>query len=160
MLCLEWNQCASGKAMANPSQSPSDKGTAYLFWCMNFIGLAGMHRFYLGKPISGALYLLTFGFFGIGQFIDLFLIPGMVETHNLRQYLLPGTTGAAKPTNKLAVEILKVCRRKNGATLSDCVIETEADVSLIKAEIHKLCVEGLLHIDNRDHDGAVIYRTV
>jgi hypothetical protein len=146
--------------MANSLQSPVEKGTAYLFWCMNFVGLAGMHRFYLGKPISGALYLVTFGFFGIGQFFDLFLIPGMVETHNLKQHFLTGIKGVAQPPIKLDVQILKVCRKRNGATLSDCVIETEADVSRIKAEIHKLCVDGLLHIDNRDHDGAVIYRTI
>lgn len=146
--------------MANPSQSPVEKGMAYLFWCMNFVGLAGMHRFYLGKPISGALYLITFGFFGIGQLVDLFLIPDMVETHNLKQHFLTGKRGTAQPPTKLDVQILKVCRQRHGATLSDCVIETEADVSLVKAEIHKMCVDGLLHIDNRDHDGAVIYRTI
>lgn len=155
---MELMRCC--KTMANPSQPPIAKETAYLFWCMTLFGLAGMHRFYAGKPVSGALYLLTFGFFGIGQFFDLFFIPDMVETHNLKQRLLKGTTGTAHPPIKLDVEILKICRSRDGATLSDCVIETEADVSQVKAEIHKLCVDGLLHIDNRDHDGAVIYRAI
>ena len=39
----------------------------------------GAHRFYLGRPVSGLFYFLTFGFLGIGWIIDLFLIPDMVN---------------------------------------------------------------------------------
>ena len=54
---------------------------AYLLWF--FFGLLGVHRFYLGRPISGVIYLLTGGIFMIGWLIDLFLIPGMVRIANL-----------------------------------------------------------------------------
>jgi TM2 domain-containing membrane protein YozV len=37
----------------------------------------GMHRFYYGKKISGAIWALTLGLLGIGWLIDLFLIPSM-----------------------------------------------------------------------------------
>ncbi|MAT82632.1 MAG: hypothetical protein CMJ29_13430 [Phycisphaerae bacterium] len=54
---------------------------AYLLWF--FFGLLGVHRFYLGRPISGVIYLLTGGVFLIGWILDLILIPGMVRITNL-----------------------------------------------------------------------------
>jgi TM2 domain-containing membrane protein YozV len=49
----------------------------YLLWVLGF---TGAHRFYFGKSISGAIWLCTFGLFGIGWLVDLFLIPGMERT--------------------------------------------------------------------------------
>jgi TM2 domain-containing membrane protein YozV len=57
-------------------------GTAYLLWLACLFGFCGIHRFYVGKPVSGLIWLFTFGLLYIGQFIDLFLIPGMVEEAN------------------------------------------------------------------------------
>ena len=65
-------------------------GTAYILWIFGFFGIFGVHRFYLGKVGSGLLYLFTFGLFGFGQFIDLFLIPGMTRERNY--YLLQKST--------------------------------------------------------------------
>jgi len=61
-----------------------DKFIAYLLWCAIFIGFAGIHRLYLRRYVSGVIWLLTFGLLWIGQIIDLFLIPGMVEEENAR----------------------------------------------------------------------------
>lgn len=38
--------------------------------CM-FLGWAGVHKFYAGKPGMGVLYLFTFGLFGIGWLVDI-----------------------------------------------------------------------------------------
>lgn len=46
----------------------------YLLW---IFGFTGAHRFYYGKPVTGAIWFFTAGLLGVGWFIDLFLIPGM-----------------------------------------------------------------------------------
>jgi TM2 domain-containing membrane protein YozV len=61
--------------------------TAYLLWCLIFLGLAGIHRIYAGKVFTGVLWLLTGGLLLVGQVIDLILIPGMIERANLRAAL-------------------------------------------------------------------------
>lgn len=48
----------------------------YLFWV---IGFTGAHRFYFGKPLTGALWFFTGGLFLIGWVVDVFLIPAMSE---------------------------------------------------------------------------------
>ena len=46
----------------------------YLFWIFGFLGA---HRFYFGRPVSGTVYLFTFGLLGIGWLVDLFLMPSL-----------------------------------------------------------------------------------
>ena len=59
-------------------------GTSYLLWLLCFIGFCGIHRFYNGRIITGLIWLFTGGLLLIGQIIDLFLIPSMVEGSNRR----------------------------------------------------------------------------
>lgn len=59
-------------------------GWAFAFWFGCLFGVFGLHRFYLGRYVTGVIWLLTFGLLGIGQFIDLFLINGMVREENGR----------------------------------------------------------------------------
>ncbi|RIY01944.1 NINE protein [Aureimonas flava] len=60
---------------------------AFVLWLCGLIGLCGLHRFYLGRPWTGLLWLLTVGIFGIGQIIDLFLLPSMIRQENLERRL-------------------------------------------------------------------------
>ena len=39
-----------------------------------FLGMFGVHRFYVGKVWTGIIYLLTAGIFGVGYIIDIVLI--------------------------------------------------------------------------------------
>ena len=52
----------------------SDKSrTVALLLCI-FVGVLGVHRFYVGKVGTGIVWLLTGGCFGIGCLIDLIMI--------------------------------------------------------------------------------------
>lgn len=46
----------------------------YILW---IFGFTGSHRFYYGRPVTGCIWFFTFGLFGLGWLIDVFLIPGM-----------------------------------------------------------------------------------
>ena len=52
--------------------SPKDKAVALLL-CI-FGGYFGLHYFYVGKYVKGIIYILTFGLFMIGWFVDIFRI--------------------------------------------------------------------------------------
>jgi TM2 domain-containing membrane protein YozV len=78
--------------------------TALLLWACIFIGLGGLHRFYVGRKWTGLLYLLTLGLLGVGQLIDLFKLGGMVRMANLEDSVrYSGGGGAAvENTNTVA----------------------------------------------------------
>jgi len=57
-----------------------DATTGYLLWCCCFLMLCGLHRFYYNRPISGIVYLFTFGLFGFGQLYDLLIIQELART--------------------------------------------------------------------------------
>lgn len=59
-----------------------NKTCGYLLW---IIGFTGAHRFYYGRPLTGAIWFCTAGLLGIGWLIDIFLIPSMNREAN-RQY--------------------------------------------------------------------------
>lgn len=70
-------------AQVNPKDLKTNK-QAYIFWCCGLVGLCGLHRFYTKHYLSGTLYLITFGFYGVGQFIDLFYVGKMVDEFNTK----------------------------------------------------------------------------
>lgn len=51
--------------------SPKSKGLAIFLCLLTFIGIGGLHHFYVGKKALGILNLLTFGLFFIGAIVDL-----------------------------------------------------------------------------------------
>ena len=57
---------------------------AYLLLAVGLVGFCGLHRFYTGNFKTGLLWLLTLGLLGIGQIIDIFLVPSLVATGQSR----------------------------------------------------------------------------
>jgi len=59
-----------------------DMLTAYILLVPALFGLAGLHRFYLGRWVSGLVWLVTGGLCGIGSIVDMIMMPRMVDDHN------------------------------------------------------------------------------
>lgn len=49
---------------------------------LTFLGFFGVHRFYLGKWLSGLLYLVSGGLFGVGYLYDYWTLNGQVSAAN------------------------------------------------------------------------------
>ena len=51
-----------------------------LAWILlTFLGVLGIHRFYLGKWFSGIIYLLTGGLFGFGVLYDFWTLNEQID---------------------------------------------------------------------------------
>ena len=59
-------------------------GLAILYWLFCFLGICGLHRFYVGHYLIGFIYLITFGLCFVGQLLDLLFVREMVDNFNSR----------------------------------------------------------------------------
>lgn len=71
--------------MSNYVTNTSDKkkGTALILCCLGFLGIGGIHQFYVGRIGLGLLYFFTGGLFFIGTIIDLIKIATGSFTDNV-----------------------------------------------------------------------------
>lgn len=61
-----------------PGEPPVREAWVFALWLFGFLGLGGLHRFYLGRPRTGLIYLLTLSVFGLGLVWDWFRMPALV----------------------------------------------------------------------------------
>jgi TM2 domain-containing membrane protein YozV len=49
---------------------------------LTFLGLFGVHRLYMGKWLTGIVFLLTLGLFGLGYLYDYWTLNGQIDALN------------------------------------------------------------------------------
>jgi len=59
---------------------PVDYSLAWIL--LTFLGLLGIHRFYMGKWLTGLLFLVTGGLVGLGVFYDFWTLNGQIDQLN------------------------------------------------------------------------------
>lgn len=65
----------SRPASVPSAQRPtSPKSKAVVLPLCIFLGMFGVHRYYVGKIGTGVIWMLTAGFFGIGWIVDIFTV--------------------------------------------------------------------------------------
>jgi len=73
---------------------------AYGLWALSLVGICGVQRMYLGQPGLGVAMLFTFGFCGVGQILDLLLLPDALKQANLRLGLAKNQVGVSESSSK------------------------------------------------------------
>ena len=62
------------------NSGPTDYNVAWIL--LTFLGLFGIHRMYMGKWLTGILYLVTGGLFGIGYIYDFWTLNDQLSQLN------------------------------------------------------------------------------
>jgi TM2 domain-containing membrane protein YozV len=146
--------------------------TSYILCAVWFVGLGGLHRLYNGKIGTGLLWLLTFGVFGFGQFVDMFLIPGMVDEYQLRLMAKNGlgpnglpmsqptisATYTRLPSEPLTVKLLKAAHANGGnLSVTQGVMATGANFADVEAAMREMVRSGYVSVMNHPETGVVLY---
>lgn len=166
-----------GAEVRSPLVETKSTGVGYLLLGLSLFGAAGIHRFYLGRPISGLLYFFTFGVFGIGTVVDLFLLPRMVEEENIRlgfRSLPPGffqqnkalpapssppqrARGVAPPPPSPEQAVLRLAKANEGrVTVAMVAVDTGMPLRRVKRTLEQLVKDGYAERDVST-EGAGLY---
>jgi TM2 domain-containing membrane protein YozV len=59
---------------------PWDYSIAWIL--LTFLGFFGIHRFYMGKVVTGVIYFLTVGLLGVGYLYDMWTLNEQISALN------------------------------------------------------------------------------
>lgn len=145
---------------------------SYILNAAWFFGLGGLHRLYNGKIGTGLLWLFTYGVFGLGQFLDLFYIPQMVEEQEQKLRLKAGVSPLGIPIHQsvvasevyhptgeqLIVKLIEAAESKGGMlNVTQGVKATGASFAEVETALKEMWKSGYVRIDNDPDTGAVTY---
>jgi hypothetical protein len=152
---------------------PFSTFSALLTWCAWLFGFGGIHRLYLGKTVTGVIYLLTWGLLGVGQILDVVHINRLVDEANAKARKLSGAplAGAALPATPRAKmlasanpeevmrAVLLEAAAKHGGnlTVTQGVMASGKSFKEVEAALDAMAKSGYVGIDNHPDSGAVIY---
>ena len=162
-----------------PEKHVNKVASAYILWLGCLLQLNGLHRLYNGKIGTGLLWLCTFGLFGVGQLMDLFLIPNMVDDYNTKLRAKMGVSATGVPLShpvykevvtvnvaktviptrdQLMVKLLKAAVARNGKlSVTQGVMDTGASFAAVEATLKEMVKSGYVGVDNHPDTGVVIY---
>ncbi|MDR2211419.1 MAG: TM2 domain-containing protein [Spirochaetaceae bacterium] len=148
---------------------------AYFLWFCSFFGIAGFHRFYLGKIGTGLLWLCTGGLFGFGAIYDFFTLGRQVKEANYRAALSqPGYSRRTAPQGWRDAEdtdfrvipakkenperiVLRTAKNNRGIiTPGDLALEADIPMEEAKKLLDGMVAQGFAELRVRQ-TGTVVY---
>jgi hypothetical protein len=133
--------------------------------------LLGLHRFYLRKPVTGIIWVLTGGLCGIGALYDLLTLGGQVDNANLLAMhgFVPPYTGAGARyghngsahgiRGKETIEhcVLRLAKRGGGAvSAADLALEAHISLDEAKKRLEGMAAKG--HAEMRvQSNGSLVF---
>lgn len=158
------------------SSSPSNQRLtlSYVLWLGGFLGFPGLHRIYNGKITTGLIWFFTLGLLGVGQLVDLFLVQGMVEDHQLKRLKahygddiydllnqpIASTETLRQPSREeKMVKLLKAAKKNTGQlSVTQAVLDTGLGFEEVETLLTEMAKKGYVAVDNHPTNGVVIYR--
>ncbi len=147
--------------------------TAYILWAGSIMGFAGLHHFYLGRPLRGLLWLMTWGLGGIGTIYDALTMERQVRRARLEERIHRQIDRGEPDDYEMRRERLEHQQRrqisnmeqavlrsaqKNGGitTPSEVAITSGAPVDQAKAKLDEMVEKGIAELRVR-RTGSLVY---
>lgn len=148
--------------------------TSYILWAIGLITpISGLHRLYNGRIVTGVIWMCTLGLFRVGQLVDLFLIPSMVEECNAKAQARLGVAPDGSPLpysnpvtlnvtgefqERLRMRLLHAAAAQGGKlSVTQGVMATGADFERVEKVLNDMVKKGYVSITNHPESGIVIY---
>ncbi len=167
------SRISGDNAALMPRNDPGRLAMSYVFWTTWLFGVGGIHRLYNGKIFTGLLWLFTYGLFGIGQLIDLVLLPQIVDEYEekLRAKLGVSVYGIplseppaiakllSNPIGQQQIhQLVKAAAIRQGKiSVTQAVMDTGMSFNQVETLFTQLVQSGYVSRYKDIHTGVVIY---